>query len=170
MIDSDFETRLRNLNKLIGDDVPDEEVLAEALALKKEMSAHLIRLNLLINTMDHLVASFAPSPTWYWGWLPADQLGTASTSGPLPKYDRGTRVPEVAAMLGESGGVVLASDITERLRSEGENLPDKALATAIGNILHRTRQWKRVGRGMYRRIEVPANGREAFDSERSQAV
>lgn len=166
MFESEYETRLRALNRLIGAGASESEIRQEALALKRDVSSQLIKMQLIINTTDHLVASFAPDPTWAWGWIAADQLNL--TSSTLLKYNRGTRVPEVAAKLAEGGRVVRASEITERLRAEGENLPDKALATAIGNILHRTGQWERVGKGAYRRIEVPINGREAFDLERSQ--
>jgi hypothetical protein len=152
MVELDFEAKLREINRLIGAGASEDVVLVQARELKRAMSAHVQRMGLLINTLDHLVASFAPSPTWYWGWLPADQLATASGARTIPKYDRTSRVAEVAAALSEGGRRVRAADVIERLRLEGEQLPDKPLSTAIGNILHRTGRWNRVRKGEYQLI------------------
>ncbi len=156
------------------------EAVAAARRVKEAMAIQMNRISLLNNTLDHLIASFAPGPDWVYGFLTVDAAtGQIAQPAPtrLPRYDRQKQTLQAASELSSDAKrmAVFVSEVIAKLREKGEDLADKPLATAVGNILTRSGSWRRLGPGEYKKVfgirtNEPLNGREASDVERSQVV
>ena len=177
-MEDEFDVALRALTQKVAERAPREESLKGAWELKKALLAHAAELNATMNHLDQMVFKWWRDDGWVWGWAP-DPASATVTATPVigsgaqtRRYDRRLRALEIAATLGESAETVLVSDIISALRREGEELGARALATSVGNFLTRSGKWRRVDAGEYEPIKpnVPLNGREASDVERSQAV
>ncbi len=57
-------------------------------------------------------------------------------------------------MVNRGAKTVSAREIAHRLRIDGEELAEKDLATAAGNILARASGWRRVRPGVYEPVSV----------------
>ncbi len=158
MSNDDFGERVLHVGSLLLDPATRGEALTEARRVKEDMSRTLYRQNLLLNTLDHLIASFAPMPDWPWGYLaidPATGMVLPQAESPRPKrYERRARTLDHAGQISaETGKPVSVAAIIGKLRQEGEDLNEKSLSTAVGNILTRSQKWQRVGQGEYEPIE-----------------
>lgn len=150
-----FADRLRQIAKLIGDENPQSEILAAGWRLKRELSDHITQAWVSMNTLDQMISGFTRDPDWVWGHVAAEQkAATPGKSFRAPKYDRRRKTLEIVSVLATAGETVHIADIIEALRQEGEDLPDKSLATAVGNVLTRSGNWHRVGPGEYAPISV----------------
>jgi hypothetical protein len=78
-----------------------------------------------------------------------------ATTQPKATSKRAQRVFLIASeMVNRGAKTVTAKDVARRLRLDGEELSEKDLATAAGNILSRAEGWKRVKPGVYAPVGV----------------
>ena len=155
MTEMSFNERLREINRLIGENAYRETVLAEAIRLKNDIRGAMVGVWTVVFALDNLVAVFAPSPDWQPGLWPESPASPATGNPPVvagpPRYNRRMRTLEIAEEL-DGGGVesVRTEEIAARLRAEGDTSSVKDLAVAIGNILTRSGRWRWVGPGEYK--------------------
>ncbi|MEO8457350.1 MAG: hypothetical protein ABI559_06005 [Chloroflexota bacterium] len=129
-----------------------EDTLRSAWVFKERLSRRIGDLWTMMATLDQNAYEFIRDPSWVAGfWTPEQApLNNSAVSQPrAPRYDRGKRTLEIAAMLALGADSIHVSDITELLRSEGETLDERPLATSVGNFLTRSKKWRRIAPGEY---------------------
>jgi hypothetical protein len=148
---------------MAGQTIQPADSLRDAWDLKVKLSRRITELWTMMTTLDQTRFEFIPDPAWVVGYWTPEQAAQANPTVPqprAPRYDRGKRTLEIAAMLAANADSVHVSDISERLRTEGEQLDERPLATSVGNFLTRSKKWKRIAPGEYE----PAGADKAIEA------
>jgi hypothetical protein len=150
MTSSAFNERLREIMGLVASHAEADEIRAKAIQLKNDMRIEVDGIWAVALNVDQLVAVFAPDPQWQIGLYPEAATAPQPVAPHQRRYNRSGKTLELArGMAGDGSKTVRTVDIANRLRAEGETLPMKTLATAVGNILTRSGIWKRMTPGEY---------------------
>ena len=134
---------------------------------KQALLDELDRLQLAVNILDGIVPYKAKGLPWALGWvnplgpsLAAASSATTTTTLPTETAGRPTqamflkqrtaRVLYLANEALETGRTTITTDeIATTLQKDGDITATRSLQTAVGNILSRTGNWKRVRTGEY---------------------
>ena len=143
-----------------------EAVHTKGLEAKQALWDELDIRQLAINILDGIVPYRAKGLPWAIGWVnpsaPPPGLAAASTAigvpasrRAAPQPSRSKRVLEIAKSLiddDDADETVKTDFIASMLQRDGDTTPVRSLTTAIGNILNRSGNWRRVRRGEYEPI------------------
>ncbi len=156
MLDDEREDLGRQIMELALKKAAPAEIRAQAKQAKAQLFAEYLEIWRIVNHIDNLVITYANDPTWLWGLqLEPPQSVEAPSTSATKGSERTRRVVQIAADIASRGNrTVAAKDIARRLKAEGEQLPEKDLATAAGNILARADGWRRVKPGVYTPVGV----------------
>lgn len=145
----EYDRYIRELNRLIGEGAPADKVLEKAREVKRALVERATALWKATNVIDNLVSYYVPNVQWEFGWVIPKQP-SSRPSRPRVGSERQRRTLEMAKALTEEGhGTADTIVIVARLQAEGDTTPARALGTAIGNILTRSGEWRRVAPGKY---------------------
>lgn len=160
---TDNTEELRQLTSLVAKRASSEEVAQKAREIKTRLVTTWAEIMRTVSLLDSLVATFAPGEPW--------QAGLSYSSAPVPvpftprmvipvphmtTTAKGARVETVLRIAKEFGAkepTVTSKQIAARLRSEGDQRPEKSVVTSVSNILARSKKWNKVHPGEYGPID-----------------
>lgn len=156
MLDTEREGLGKEIMQMVLQGAEPSVVRASAANAKARLFQEYVEVWRVANLIDTIVGTYANDPTWQIGLVPQQQAQAVdAATQPKATSERGRRVLAIASdMVNRGGKTVSARDIAHRLSMEGEELPEKDLATASGNILARAAGWKRVKPGVYAPLAV----------------
>jgi hypothetical protein len=144
-----------------------QAIHAKGLEAKQAIWDQVDVLQLAVNILDGIVPYKAQGLPWTIGWVNPAATATAvaspttasalTTADPtvrpaqsVARSQRTARVLYIANEALETGGTsITTAEIAAILQRDGDTTALGSLQTGIGNILHRTGVWKRVGTGQY---------------------
>lgn len=161
-----IENLLQEVIELAADQTASPHgIHAKGFETKKAIWDEIDSLQLAINIVDGIVPYKASGLPWTNGWTRFSITGTkddaaAAYAAPMVeaavhptaamRSRRIRRVLSLADAALQNGTTSLTTDeIAKILRSEGDTTATRSLHTAVGNILNRTGNWKRVRTGEY---------------------
>ena len=147
-----------NALRLAAEGAPIPEFIAAASKAKEEIGDAFYLLWQETNVLDNLVAQLAPELAWTPGVASAgrDNFGRLIARMPVATIQKATAANRAARIIGivealvdDGATTVQSATIAETLQQEGWEGTARNLSVSIGNVLARTKSWKRIRSGEY---------------------
>jgi hypothetical protein len=153
---------VKGVTKLFNEGKSKEDIIERAREAKRQLSEEWNDVSQAMNLIDSFVVAIAPDIEWQRGfWTPLASGTIRINPGISPRplrassADTAKTVLEFATYLKATGNNRISTNtIVDRLRSQGDQRSPHDIATSAGNILSRSKKWKRVSAGEYEVIEA----------------